>query len=57
MIFAQKFAIPCLLFAAMSELDVAAAFDLGVLGAYFISALASFALGLAAVFVGIYLVK
>lgn len=43
MIFAQKFAIPCLLFAAMSELDVAAAFDLGVLGAYFISALASFA--------------
>jgi predicted permease len=44
MVFTQKFAVPCLLFSAMSRLDVAAAFDLRVLAAYFISALTSFAL-------------
>lgn len=46
MTFSQKFAIPCLLFAAMAQLDLAAAFDLTLIAAYFSSAIACFALGI-----------
>lgn len=43
--FAQGFAIPCLLFRAVSELDLAANFDFRVIAAYYGAGIACFALG------------
>ncbi|MEJ5216610.1 AEC family transporter [Cognatishimia sp. D5M38] len=47
MVFSQKFAIPCLLFAAMAQLDLSTAFDPKVLFAYFASAIGCFCIGIA----------
>ncbi|MCA8884182.1 MAG: AEC family transporter [Rhodobacteraceae bacterium] len=44
--YAQKFAIPCLLFQAMSTLDLSASFDLALLGSFYTGAVAGFVLGL-----------
>ncbi len=44
--FAQGFAIPCLLFRAISTLDLGQEFDLALLGSYYGGALAGFAAGL-----------
>lgn len=44
--FAHKIAIPCLLFRAISTLDLGQAFDLQLLFSYYTAALAGFALGL-----------
>ena len=46
MVFSQKFGIPCLLFAAISELDLGQSFDLRLLGSFYAGALAGFAAGL-----------
>ena len=46
MTFAQSFAIPCLLFRAISNLDLGAQFDLALLAAYYSGALGAFAVGL-----------
>jgi malonate transporter and related proteins len=43
--FAQTFAVPCLLFRSIATLDLAAAFDLRLLGAFYIGAFASFGVG------------
>ncbi len=43
--FAQTFAMPCLLFRSIATLDLAAAFDLRLLGTFYIGAFASFAVG------------
>ena len=52
MIFTQRFAIPCLLFSAISTLDLGQEFDLRLLLSYYAGATASFAAGaLAARFV------
>ena len=48
MVFTQRFAIPCLLFLAMARLDLAAGFDLAMLGAYYSGSLVVFFLGIAA---------
>ena len=42
MVFTQKFAIPCLLFRAISTLDLDQDFDLTLLGSFYIGALAGF---------------
>jgi predicted permease len=47
MIFTQRFAIPCLLFRAMTQLDLAAGFDGRLLGAYYSGSLICFLLGIA----------
>lgn len=44
--YAQKFAIPCLLFQAMSTLDLSVNFDLALLGSFYTGAVAGFCLGL-----------
>lgn len=46
--FAQTFAVPCLLFRSIATLDLREAYDLRLLGAFFIGAFASFAAGFAA---------
>lgn len=46
MVYTQTFAIPCLLFRAIAGLDLQAAFDMRLLGPFYIGALACFALGL-----------
>ena len=46
MIFTQKFAIPCLLFMAISTLDLGANFDLRLLGSFYAGAISGFLLGL-----------
>ncbi len=45
MSFTQHFAIPCLLFRAISTLDLSASFDFRLLGTYYISAFSIFCLG------------
>ena len=44
--FTQGFAIPCLLFRAISTLDLEQNFDLGLMGSYYIAAFACFVVGL-----------
>ncbi|KCV81868.1 membrane transport protein [Actibacterium atlanticum] len=44
--FAQKFALPCLLFAAISRLDLGQEFDLRLLSSFYIAAIISFTIGL-----------
>jgi predicted permease len=44
--FTQNFAIPCLLFRAISSLDLKQNFDLGLLGSFYVGAIAGFAVGL-----------
>ncbi len=46
MIFTQKFALPCLLFRAISTLDLGQNFDLRLLGSFYTGALVGFAAGL-----------
>ncbi|MEM0935695.1 MAG: AEC family transporter [Pseudomonadota bacterium] len=46
MIFTQRFAIPCLLFSAISTLDLSQNFDVGLLTAFYVGATASFAAGM-----------
>jgi predicted permease len=46
MAFTQKFAIPCLLFAAISTLDLGADFDLGLMASYYTGSIISFFAGL-----------
>jgi hypothetical protein len=46
MIFTQRFAIPCLLFRAIAELDLSRDFDLVLLAAFYLGATASFCAGL-----------
>lgn len=43
--FTQKFAIPCLLFRAMSTLDLSANFDLALLASFYVAATICFVLG------------
>lgn len=45
--FTQNFAIPCLLFLAISTLDLGADFDLALLGSFYTGAAAGFAAGIA----------
>ena len=47
MVFTQTFAIPCLLFQAIAELDLGAAFDARLLVPFYAGALTCFALGVA----------
>ncbi|MDX1785227.1 AEC family transporter [Roseovarius sp. ZX-A-9] len=44
--FAQNFAIPCLLFTALSQLDLGQGFDAGLLLSFYAGALAGFVIGL-----------
>ncbi|PYE80854.1 AEC family transporter [Pseudoroseicyclus aestuarii] len=44
--FSQGFAIPCLLFRAISTLDIGAHFDPALLGSFYLGALSGFAVGL-----------
>lgn len=44
--FAQRFAIPCLLFSAISTLDLGQNFDVALLGSFYIGALVGFFVGL-----------
>ncbi len=46
MLFTQKFAIPCLLFNAMANLDLEQSFDWRLLTSFYIGALSGFALGI-----------
>lgn len=46
MVFAQSFAIPCLLFRAIVDLDLGAVFDPGLLVAFYAGAVVCFALGI-----------
>ncbi len=46
MVFTQTFAIPCLLFQAIADLDLGQAFDARLLGPFYTGALACFAIGL-----------
>ena len=48
MVYTQTFAIPCLLFRAISDLDLKAAFDVRLIGPFYIGALICFALGVVA---------
>lgn len=45
MVFTQKFAIPCLLFVAISKLDLGQSFDMRLLGSFYVGALSGFILG------------
>ena len=47
MVFTQSFAIPCLLFLAVSTLDLAASFELRLLAAYYSGSILCFGLGIA----------
>lgn len=44
--FAQTFAVPCLLFQALAQLDLGATFDLRLMGSFYAGSLACFVLGL-----------
>lgn len=44
--FSQKFAIPCLLYSAISQLDLTASFDLRLLASFYAGAVSGFAAGL-----------
>jgi malonate transporter len=46
MVFAQNFAVPCLLFGGIARLDLATVFDPGLLLSFYIGATASFLLGI-----------
>jgi predicted permease len=46
MAFTQNFAIPCLLFRAISTLDLGQTFQPALLGSFYIGAIAGFSLGL-----------
>lgn len=46
MVYTQTFAIPCLLFRAIADMDLAQAFDLRLLVPFYVGALTCFALGL-----------
>lgn len=46
MVFTQRFAIPCLLFKAISTLDIGAHFDLALLGSFYLGATCGFLAGL-----------
>lgn len=46
MVFTQNFAIPCLLFRALVDLDLGRAFDPGLLVSFYVGAVASFVLGI-----------
>jgi hypothetical protein len=46
MVFTQKFAIPCLLFSGVANLDLGAEFDLALLAAFYAGSTANFLLGL-----------
>src|SRR5690606_5805248 len=46
MLFAQGFAIPCLLFTAISTLDLRQEFDIALLAVYYIGALTAFVTGI-----------
>ena len=46
MVFTQSFAIPCLLFRALADLDLAAVFDPRLLLSFYLGAVACFALGI-----------
>jgi malonate transporter and related proteins len=48
MVYTQTFAIPCLLFRAISDLDLAVMFDLRLLAPFYIGALSCFGLGVVA---------
>ena len=48
MAYTQTFAIPCLLFRAIADLDLGAAFDLRLIAPFYVGALTCFALGVAA---------
>lgn len=48
MVYTQTFAIPCLLFRAISGLDLGAAFDIRLLGPFYVGALTCFGLGVLA---------
>ncbi len=45
MLFAQSFAVPCLLFLAISKIDLSAAFSLPLMVSFYVGAFAGFALG------------
>jgi predicted permease len=47
MVFTQNFAVPCLLFRGLVDLDLAAAFDPGLLVSFYAGAVICFALGIA----------
>ncbi|MDG4649344.1 AEC family transporter [Roseibacterium sp. SDUM158017] len=46
MVFTQKFAIPCLLFSGVATLDLAAEFDLALLGAFYAGSTTNFFIGM-----------
>ncbi|MBE3639913.1 AEC family transporter [Mangrovicoccus algicola] len=46
MVFSQKFAIPCLLFLAISQLDLGQSFDLRLLASFYVGAISGFAAGI-----------
>lgn len=46
MVFTQKFAIPCLLFTAIANLDLSQSFDLRLLASFYAGAIAGFTLGI-----------
>ncbi|WP_172328305.1 AEC family transporter [Mangrovicoccus sp. HB161399] len=46
MVFSQKFAIPCLLFLAISQLDLTQSFDIRLLASFYIGAVSGFAVGI-----------
>ncbi len=50
--FAQNFAVPCLLFRSIATLDLADAYDWGLMFSFYAGALASFAAGFAGAFYG-----
>lgn len=43
--FAQNFAVPCLLFRSIAQLDLAGAYDIGLFASFYAGALSGFALG------------
>ena len=47
MVFAQRFAIPCVLFRGISQLDLAAVFDPGLLASFYLGVVAVFVIGMA----------
>ena len=46
MVFTQRFAIPCLLFSAVSSIDLEAEFDTGLMVSFYLGAFISFVLGI-----------
>ena len=45
MVFAQQYAIPCMLFLAMASLDLKAGFDIGLLASFYLGVVAAFIIG------------